>query len=60
MDYDPKRLVESGYDRVAQRYLEFAQQNLQENKLSARMDYLRKLLERLPMQADIGNRAHAR
>jgi hypothetical protein len=32
MEYDPKRLVESGYDCVAQRYLEFAQQNLLENK----------------------------
>jgi SAM-dependent methyltransferase len=53
MDYDPKRLVESGYDRVAQRYLEFAQHNLQENKSSARMDYLRKLLECLPIQAEV-------
>ncbi len=35
MEHDPKRLVESGYDRVAQRYLEFAQHNLQLDKSSA-------------------------
>ena len=53
MDYDPKHLVESGYDRVAQRYLEFTQRDLQTDKPSARMDYLRKLLERLPVQAEV-------
>jgi ubiquinone/menaquinone biosynthesis C-methylase UbiE len=53
MSYDPKHLVESGYDHVAQRYLELAQHNLQVNKSSARMSYLQKLLDRLPMNAEV-------
>ena len=53
MDHDPKRLVESGYDRVAQRYLEFVQYDLQLDKSSARMSYLRKLLECFPAQAQV-------
>ena len=53
MDGDLKQLVESGYDRIAQRYLEFAQRNLVWEKPSARMGYLHKLLERLPTQAQI-------
>ena len=53
MDYDPKRLVESGYDRVAQRYLEFTQRDMQTDKPSARMHYLGKLLKCLPVQAEV-------
>jgi SAM-dependent methyltransferase len=53
MDRDPKRLVESGYDHVARRYLEFAQRDLRSGKPSARLSYLRKLLERLPVQAKV-------
>ncbi len=52
-DYDPKRLVESGYDHVAQRYLEFTQRDIQTDKPSARINYLRKLLKRLPAQAEV-------
>ncbi len=54
VDHDPRRLVESGYDRIAQRYLEFAQRSLERGKPStARMNYLQKLLERLPAQAQV-------
>ena len=53
VDGDFKQLVESGYDRIAQRYLEFAQRNLAWEKPSARMEYLHKLLERLPAQAQL-------
>ncbi len=53
MDRDPKQLVASGYDRIAQRYLELAQRNLAGDTTSARMRYLHKLLERLPTDAQI-------
>ncbi len=53
MDGDLKQLVESGYDRIAQQYLEFAQRNLAQEKSSARMRYLHKLLEHLPARAQI-------
>ncbi|MBA2391250.1 MAG: class I SAM-dependent methyltransferase [Ktedonobacteraceae bacterium] len=53
MDYDPKRLVESGYDHVAQHYLEFVQRDLQAEKPSARLSYLRELLKRLPHKAEV-------
>lgn len=51
MDNDFKQLVEAGYDSIAPRYLEFSQRNLAWEQSSARMSYLRKLLERLPAQA---------
>lgn len=50
---DPKQLVKSGYERIAQRYLEFGQRNHAWEKTSARMVYLRKLLERLPVGAQV-------
>jgi len=53
VDGDLKQLVESGYDRIAQRYLEFAQRNLAWEKSSARMGYLRKLLEHLSAKAQV-------
>jgi|SRR5579883_269830 SAM-dependent methyltransferase len=53
MDNDLKQLVESGYDRIAQRYLEFGRRNHAWEKTSARMIYLRKLLERLPAEAQV-------
>jgi cyclopropane fatty-acyl-phospholipid synthase-like methyltransferase len=52
-DHDPKYLVERGYDCIAQRYLEGAKRNLASAEASARMGYLRKLLERLPAQAQV-------
>jgi SAM-dependent methyltransferase len=42
MDNDPKRLVESAYDQITQRYLEWSKPS------QARMVYLQKLLDRLP------------
>lgn len=53
MDNDFKQLVEAGYDSIAPRYLEFAQRNLACEPSSARMNYLQKLLERLPAQARV-------
>lgn len=53
MDNDFKQLVEAGYDSIAPRYLEFSQRNLAWVPSSARMIYLRKLLERLPAQAQV-------
>ena len=50
---DFKRLVESGYDSIAPRYLEFAQRNLAWEQSTARMSYLQKLLARLPAQAQV-------
>lgn len=47
MNQDPKHLVEKGYDRIAEQYLEWS-------KLSpACMGYLQKLLECLPEQAQV-------
>jgi cyclopropane fatty-acyl-phospholipid synthase-like methyltransferase len=48
-----KQLVARGYDRIAQRYLEAAQRGLAEEQSTARMEYLQKLLERLPDQARV-------
>jgi len=53
VDRDPKQLVELGYDRIAQRYLEVAQRNLTREKPSARMEYLHKVLECLPARAQL-------
>lgn len=53
MDNDFKQLVEAGYDSIASRCLEFAQRNLAWEQSTARMSYLRKLLERLPAQAQV-------
>lgn len=53
MDNDFKQLVEAGYDSIAPRYLEFAQRSLSWEQSAARMSYLRKLLERLPAQAQV-------
>ncbi len=50
---DPKQLVKAGYDRIAQNYLQFGQRNHAWEETSARMVYLRKLLERLPAQAQV-------
>lgn len=53
MENDHKRLVESGYDRIAQHYLEFSQRNHAKEPFTARMEYLRKLLDHLSSQAQI-------
>jgi len=50
---DHKQLVAQGYDRIAQRYLEAAQRGLAQEQATARMTYLRKVLERLPDQAHV-------
>lgn len=47
MEREPKRLVESGYDRIGQRYLEWSKPS------PARMSYLQKLLECLPSEAQV-------
>lgn len=53
MDNYFKQLVEARYDSIAPRYLEFAQRNLSWEPSAARMSYLRKLLGRLPAQAQV-------
>lgn len=53
MNDDLKRLVESGYDHIAQRYLEWVQRDFASKKPFTRLRYLHKLLERLPAQAQI-------
>ena len=50
---NPKQIVESSYNRIAQRYLEFSRRNHPPEQPTARMIYLRKLLERLPTQAQV-------
>ncbi|SRR5579883_2674174 len=50
---DSKQLVARGYDRIAHRYLEAAQHGLTQEQSTARMNYLRTLLERLPDQAQV-------
>jgi len=47
MDYGPKHLVESGYNHIAQRYLEWSRPS------PARMGYLQNLLERLVTSAHV-------
>lgn len=47
MKHDPKYLIEKGYDSIASRYLEWSPPS------PARMSYLQKLVERLPVQAQV-------
>ena len=53
VEHNPKQIVESGYDRIAQRYLAFGQRNRAADASSARMTYLRKLLTLLPSQTEV-------
>lgn len=48
-DLNPKQIVQEGYDRVAERYLEWAQAN----RLEERVQYTSVLLDRLPPGARV-------
>jgi SAM-dependent methyltransferase len=49
MKSDPKELVENGYDRIALRYLKWSTLS----PAGARIEYLHKVLERLPPEAKV-------
>ena len=47
MESDPKRLVEQGYDHIAQRYLDWSTAS------PARLSYLQKVMEHLPAHSEV-------